>query len=63
MAPRPVPNAASAPAPGWLYGEKGKWGSDSSFSLPEFLNFELFGRTILVANIKFVLFLGHPLSQ
>ena len=26
------------------------------YSLPEFLNFELFGKTVLVANIKFGLF-------
>ena len=32
-------------------------------SLPEFMNFKLFGKTILVANIKFGLFLGHPLSR
>ena len=32
-------------------------------SLPEFMNFKLFGKTILVVNIKFGLFLGHPLSQ
>ena len=33
------------------------------FSLPEFMNFKLFGKTILVVNIKFELFLGHPLSK
>ena len=27
------------------------------------MNFKLFGKTILVVNIKFILFLGHPLSQ
>ena len=32
-------------------------------SLPEFMNFKLFGKTILVVHIKFGLFLGHPLSQ
>ena len=32
-------------------------------SLPEFMSFNLFGKTILVGNIKFELFLGHPLSQ
>ena len=32
-------------------------------SLPEFMNFKLFGRTILVGNIKFGLFLGHPLGK
>ena len=32
-------------------------------SLPEFMNFKLFGKTILVVNIKFELFLGHPLSK
>ena len=32
-------------------------------SLPEFMNFKLFGKTILVGNIQFELFLGHPLSQ
>ena len=33
------------------------------FSLPEFMNFKLFGKTILVGNLKFELLLGHPLSQ
>ena len=32
-------------------------------SLPEFMNFKLFGKTILVVNIQFELFLGHPLSK
>ena len=32
-------------------------------SLSEFMNFKLFGKTILVVNIKFELFLGHPLSK
>ena len=32
-------------------------------SLPEFMNFKLFGKIILVVNIKFGLFVGHPLSQ
>ena len=32
-------------------------------SLPEFMNFKLFGKTILVVNIKFGLFWGHPLGQ
>ena len=33
-------------------------------SLPEFMNFKPFGKTILVVNLKFGLFLGgHPLSQ
>ena len=31
--------------------------------LPEFMNFKLFGKTILVVNVKFGLFLGHPRSQ
>ena len=30
----------------------------SIFSLPEFMNFQLFGKTILVVNIKFGLFWG-----
>ena len=34
-----------------------------SISLPEFMNFTLFGNIILVANIKFGLVLGHPLSK
>ena len=34
-----------------------------SSSLPEFMNFKLFGRTILVVQKKFGLFWGHPLSQ
>ena len=38
-------------------------GSVSFVSLPEFMNFNLFGKTILVVNVKFGLFLGHPLSQ
>ena len=33
------------------------------FSLPEFMNFKLFVKSILVVNIKFGLFMGHPLSQ
>ena len=33
------------------------------YLLPEFMNFKLFGKTILVVIIKFELFLGHPLSQ
>ena len=32
-------------------------------TLPEFMNFKLFGKTILVVNLKFRLFLGHPLRQ
>ena len=32
-------------------------------SVPEFTNFKLFGKTILVVNLKFRLFLGHPLRQ
>ena len=32
-------------------------------SLPEFMNFKLFGKTVLVVNIKFGLFLGHPLGK
>ena len=32
-------------------------------SLAEFMNFKLLVKTILVVNIKFGLFLGHPLSQ
>ena len=32
-------------------------------SLPEFMNFKLFGKTILVVNKKFGLFWGHPLSR
>ena len=37
--------------------------TDALSSLPEFMNFKLFGKTILVVNIKFGLFFGHPLSQ
>ena len=32
-------------------------------SLPDFMNFRLFGKTILVVNLKFGRFLGHPLSK
>ena len=32
-------------------------------SLPEFMNFKLFDKTILVGNIQFGFFLGHSLSQ
>ena len=32
-------------------------------SLPEFMNFKLFGKTILVENKKFGLFFCHPLSK
>ena len=32
-------------------------------SLPEFMNFNLFGKTLLVVNIEFGLFLGQPLSK
>ena len=35
----------------------------TTYSLPEFMNFKLVGKTILVVNIKFGPFLGHPLSQ
>ena len=38
-------------------------GSFNIYSLPEFMNFKLFGKTILVVNIKFGLFRGHPLSK
>ena len=38
-------------------------GKDSLYSLPEFMNFKLFGNTVLVVKIKFGLFLGHLLSQ
>ena len=34
-----------------------------NYALFEFMNFKLFGKTILVANTKFGLFLGHPLRQ
>ena len=38
-------------------------GRDLLASLPEFMNFKLFG-TILLVNMKFgTFFLGHPLSQ
>ena len=30
---------------------------------PEFMNFKLFGQTILVVNLKFEFFFGHPLSK
>ena len=32
-------------------------------SLPEFMIFKLVGKTILVVNIKFELFLGYPLRK
>ena len=32
-------------------------------SLPEFMNFKPFGKTISVVNIKFELLLSHPVSQ
>ena len=32
-------------------------------SLPEFLDFKLFGKTILVVNRKFELFLAHQLRK
>ena len=35
----------------------------TNISLPEFMNFKLFGKTILVVNITCKLFLNHPLSQ
>ena len=35
-------------------------GSQKKNSLPEFMHFKLFGKTVLVVNIGF---LGHPLSQ
>ena len=31
--------------------------------LPQFMSFKLFGKTVLMVNIKFGLFLGHPLSK
>ena len=47
---------------GWERGGRGEiwW---TGISLPEFMNFELFGKTILVVNINFELFLVHPLSK
>ena len=45
-------------------GFAGPWKTkDSVDSLPNFINLMLFGKTILVVNIKFELFLGHPLSE
>ena len=47
-------------------GEEGWYDSmyvSFSSSLPEFMDFKLFGKIILVVNIKFGLFLGHPLSK
>ena len=43
--------------------DESKKGNNSSgiAHFPEFMNFKLFGKTILVVNIG--LFLGHPLSQ
>ena len=38
-------------------------GEAEGISLPEFMNFRLFGKTILVVNIKSGLFSGHPLSK
>ena len=38
-------------------------GLDHFSSLPEFMNLKLFGKTILVVNIKFELLWGHPLSK
>ena len=32
-------------------------------SFTEFMKFKLFGKTMFVANIKFGLFLGHPLNK
>ena len=40
-----------------------RYGNTTVDSLPEFMNFKLFGKTILVAILKFEPFLGHPLSQ
>ena len=42
----------------WKNNELRKW-----ISLPEFMNLNLLGKTILVVNIKFGLCSGHPLSQ
>ena len=39
------------------------WGPKFQKPLPEFMNFKLFGKTILVVNKKFGLFWGHPLSR
>ena len=39
------------------------WESCFGVSLPQFMNFKLFGKTILVVNIKFGLVLGHRLSK
>ena len=33
------------------------------FSLPEFMNFKLFGKTSLVVKIQLGLFLGHPATE
>ena len=37
--------------------------SNMELSLPQFMNFKLFGKTISVVDIKFGLFWGHPLSK
>ena len=36
---------------------------DRRYSLPQFMSFKPFGKTVLVVNMKFGLFLGHPLSK
>ena len=33
------------------------------YSVPEFMNFKLFGKTVLVENKRFGFFLGHLRSQ
>ena len=38
-------------------------GSGKKDSLPEFMNFKLFGKTIFVVNINIMFFWGHPLSK
>ena len=35
----------------------------NTFSLPEFMNFKLFGKTVLVVNVKFGLFVGPSTQQ
>ena len=62
--PHPPSHAAEAlPGPNHFAQGWSCFWFQSANSLPEFMNFKLFGKTILVVHLKFELFLGHPLSK
>ena len=64
---RRVPSAlpaARGAGQGWAHHLHDAFGRPALVSLPEFMNFKLFGKTILVVNIKFGLFWAiHSASE